>query len=132
MVALTGWNGVRWEVVENPEATEAVHGINLRSCHATNGPPKISLSGASATIFLAVDSLPGPFMAIVDGPSDYLWCRKCSPFATVGLPMQQPFRPSLVTVIKGPSKGPSKVLYLRHDKGKISCSSWLFHYYIHL
>ena len=78
-------------------------------------------------IFLAMDGPPGPFMVAVDVPPDHLRRRKWSPFATDGPPMQQPFRRSLATVVKRPSKAP----YLRHVKGKISCSSYSY-YFIHL
>ena len=37
-------------------------------CHATVGPPLQEVPGPSTTIFVAMDDLPGPSIAVTDGP----------------------------------------------------------------
>ena len=74
---------------------------------------------------------PGEFFLSLVAPSDYVWlpqmvpidhlqCHKRSSLPHMVPPtMQQLSRQSLTSIMKGLSKA----LYLRHVKGKLSCSS---------
>ena len=39
-----------------------------KSCHATDGPPKMGPPGPSVANYVALDGPPGPSTAAIDGP----------------------------------------------------------------
>ena len=63
--------------------------ISIVVLHATDGPAKTS--PGTRTIcgeLCCYGCSPGPSMAAIDGPPDHLWCRKRSPVATDGPPLE--------------------------------------------